>query len=96
MSQNYRNALASSLENYIDGENDVFKGMYNFTNEQSSCNSFPQYNFFPSSQGFFRTTASNYTLENGTYPIFLRYTNPLDEAVYQSPSINISRNSGSD
>ena len=96
LSQNYRNALASSLENYIDGENDVFKGMYNFTNEQSSCNSFPQYNFFPSSQGFFRTTASNYTLENGTYPIFLRYTNPLDEAVYQSPSINISRNSGSD
>ena len=93
---NFKNQMRNKIQSFYNTQNDVFRGMYTVENDQYSCGNFPQYTFSNIQSGFLRTTAENYSLENGNYPIYFRYTNPITGEEYDSTIINVSRNSGSD
>lgn len=95
-SDNFRNEIKDNIEAFYNNQNDIFKGFYTVENDQNSCGGFPKYSLNDYQSGFLRTDVQNYTLENGMYPIFFRYTNPLTGAEYNSSVIDVSRNSGSE
>jgi hypothetical protein len=92
----FRNEMYALIQSFYNSQNDIFKGIYELHNDQESCSNFPFYKLNNYPTGFLRTNAQNYTLENGNYPIFFRYVNPLNDSEYDGSIINVSRTSGSD
>ncbi len=95
-SETYRNELGNLYQGFLANENDVFQGVYQLFNDQPSCENNPIYVLSNQPKGFLRTTVQYYPLENGTYPIHMQYTQPINQVQVKSESIPISRNSGSD